>query len=407
MFRALWFILATIFACQSAATMAAAALFERSHALVIGIDRYPDKAWPSLSYPVKDAKGMAAFLQTQGFEVTMLLDEEATRANIIDVINERLAPKLGDRDRVLVFFSGHGETKEIGGRDFGYVVPYDGGESISSWISMDQMREISRQLSKAHHQLFIFDSCYGGQFAVPRKGPLSSVSESHPRYIEKISANPARQYITAGGKGELVRANGPKGYSYFTGYLLEALEGAADLNGDTYVTSSELNAYLQPRASNWDHTPIAGVLPEHGQGNFWFRTPDVSNETAAADSIEIRPMSLSTLMKGAVDTTQRHPQYSKIQLDIIRVLHEHDITDSSLLLELPIDKAIDGIGPARRNALAENGIHNLQQVNKMSSQQERSLIDHKLFSSDGVSALKEKAEFFMGFATEYLPETAI
>ena len=294
--------------CPLISTNVMAALFERSHALVIGINHYPDKAWPPLSYAVKDAEGMAAFLKAQGFEVTMLLNEEATRANIIDVVNERLAPRLGNRDRVLVFFSGHGETREIGGRDFGYIIPYDGGKSASTWISMVEMREISSLLGEARHQLFIFDSCYGGQFAVPRKGPLSSVSENHPRYIEKVSANLARQYITAGGKGELVRANGPKGYSYFTGYLLEALEGAADLNGDSYITSSELDAYLQPRASNWDHTPIAGVLPEHGQGNFWFRVPRSSSVSDQQGASPLRvPDTLSTMKGIGSEQVEKRP----------------------------------------------------------------------------------------------------
>lgn len=295
MSRALELMIVLFAAYSLSVTSASATLFERSHAIVIGIDRYPDESWPSLSYATKDANGMANFLRDQGFDVTTMLDEEATRTKIIDTILD-LAAQLGERDRVLLFFSGHGETREIGGRDFGYVIPHDGGKSTSSWISMAEMRAISRQLGKAHHQLFIFDSCYGGQFAVPSKGPLSSIPESHPRYVEKISAVPARQFITAGGKGELVRAGGPKGYSYFTGYLLEALEGSADMNGDSYITSGELDAYLKPRASNWDHTPVAGVMPEHGQGNFWFRAPGAPNEADVAKNRAIPSLDLSSLM---------------------------------------------------------------------------------------------------------------
>lgn len=257
---------------------AADPIFAKSYALVIGIDRYQHAKWPSLSYARKDAEAMATFLEGQGYEVRTLLDSTATRARILREMTTYLARRLTPDDRVLIFFSGHGETQEFAGQDFGYVIPQDGSDDVTSWISMAAIREASRQMSNARHQLFIFDSCYGGQFG--DKGLLSSIPTDHPRYIEKISGNKARQYITAGGKGERVRDGGPDGYSYFTGYLLRALSGKADLDGDSYVTSSELDAYLKPAASNWDHTPIAGVMPGHEQGNFWFR---VADEATASD----------------------------------------------------------------------------------------------------------------------------
>jgi len=268
-------------------TNATVPVFAKSYAVVIGIDRYPSSAWQSLGYATKDARAISAFLESRGFETKIFLNEKATRTHILRELSADLAPKLGSDDRVLFFFSGHGETRELAGQDFGYLIPYDGSEDVSTWISMAEVRDISRQMGRARHQLFIFDSCYGGQFAM--RGSLSSVLSSHPRYIEKISQNAARQYIAAGGKGELVRDKGPDGYSFFTSYLLRALNGSADMNGDGYVTSSEIIAYLQPAASNWDHTPRAGVLPGHEQGDFWFR---MSDNSASADSgISMRTIS--------------------------------------------------------------------------------------------------------------------
>ncbi|MGI9419917.1 MAG: caspase family protein, partial [Geminicoccaceae bacterium] len=216
---------------------AASSLFSKSHALIIGIGRYDSNAWPSLDYAKKDARAMASFLKDQGYEVRTLLDSQATRVRILRELSDYLENRLEPNDRFVFFFSGHGETKERSGRDFGYIVPHDGGDDVGNWISMAELRDISRQLDKARHQLFLLDSCYGGEFAV--KGMLSSISErDHPNYVEAISRNKARQFITAGGKGERVRADGPDGYSYFTGYLLKALKGAADANGDGYVTAS-------------------------------------------------------------------------------------------------------------------------------------------------------------------------
>jgi uncharacterized caspase-like protein len=207
--------------------------FANSYALVVGIGQYADRYWPNLACARKDAEGMSEFLKPQGYHVCEVYDESATRTSILTVLGERIAPELTEGDRIAVFFSGHGQTRSIGSEDFGYIIPYDGGQRYGTWISMTEMREASRQMAAARHQLFIFDACYGGQFAA--KGILSATSENHPRYVEKISRDKARQYLTAGGKNEVVLAGGPHGYSYFTGYLLSTLKGAADFNGDTIL----------------------------------------------------------------------------------------------------------------------------------------------------------------------------
>ena len=83
-------------------------LFERSLALVIGIGKYPDRSgFPVLTYPRKDAGGMAAFLRAQKFQVIELFDEKATRGAILATLQDEIAPSLGPDDRVLIFYSGH------------------------------------------------------------------------------------------------------------------------------------------------------------------------------------------------------------------------------------------------------------------------------------------------------------
>jgi uncharacterized caspase-like protein len=202
---------------------AATRLFGNSYAVVIGIDDYKHSGvWRALPYATKDARGMATFLQAQGFEVETLYDREATRQAIISALEDRLAPRLTENDRVLFFFSGHGETRRYGNEPHGYIVPQDGDKWPSTWISMEKLRELAWKMGAARHQLFIFDACFGGLFAT--KDSLSTRDPRMPGYIETVSKDKARQYLTAGGAREKVRAGGPKGYSYFTGYLLEALK---------------------------------------------------------------------------------------------------------------------------------------------------------------------------------------
>lgn len=112
-------------------------------------------------------------------------------------------------------------------------------------------------------------------------------------------------------------------------------------------------------------------------------------------------------MKGTDGKVQRHRQYTRLQLDIIDILYENKISESSQLSDLAINEAIKGIGPGKKQAVADNDIYNLQQIVDMSPQQEKDLIEHKLFSPDGVKNLKKKAEYFLDFAREYLSDTDI
>ena len=266
-------ILLPVLICLSQPTMASAKHFGKSYAVVIGIGKYKHgRLWAGLDYATKDAEGMVDYLEGQGFEVKPFYNQDATKASITSWLEDTLAPILTEHDRVLFFFSGHGETTELGGQDRGYIIPYEGEKRSSTWISMEKLRELASKMAEARHQLFIFDSCFGGQFAM--KSRSSAMDPLFPNYVERISENKARQYLTAGGKDEQVRADGPDGYSHFTGYLLKGLqEGKADLHNDGIITMNELAAYLVPAASNSDHTPREGNFAGHESGEFFFTSP--------------------------------------------------------------------------------------------------------------------------------------
>ncbi len=247
--------------------------YGRSYAVVVGVGRYPSSQWKDLAYARKDAQGMAGLLRRQGFEVIDLYDEKATRKAIVSVFEDYLAPRLSKHDRVLVFFSGHGDTQTLGGKDFGYLVPHDATGSRGSMISMETLRNLSDKMGAAKHHLFVIDACFGGLFA-PTRARTDGIPKTHPRYIRDVTSRVARQFLTAGGKGQQVLDGGPSGYSYFTGYLIEALEkGFGDLDGDGYITLAELAGYLVPRATNDYQTPGDGTLPGHGLGQFVFAAP--------------------------------------------------------------------------------------------------------------------------------------
>ena len=247
---------------------------------------YP--TWKVLTYAIKDAQGVAEFLKGQGFQVTTLYNQQATRNAIMYQMQNVLAPRVKERDRVLVFFAGHGYTERFAGNDYGYIIPYDADEYSHTFISMEELQTLSRKMGQAKHQLFIMDACYGGLLGV-RSG---AISESVPNYLDEITKRRARQILTAGGPNQQVVDGGPGEHSVFTGYLLKGLqEGEADLNGDGYVTFAELTSYLVPAATNTYQTPGYSALPGHELGEFIFRSPKRATpaRTQPAPPTDIKP----------------------------------------------------------------------------------------------------------------------
>lgn len=263
-------ILMTALCLVSLTAGARAASFGTNHAVVIGIDEY-DGQWPSLQYAVADARRVARFLEAQGYSVTLLLDGEATRESILGAFRQA-ATTLGQDDRFLFYFGGHGHTDRLVGTEQGYLVP-SGASGIGGMIAMEEIRSLSGLMNNVRHQLFLLNSCYGGTIGTLR-GAVSLVQKERPDYLEQIAQRPARQFMAAGGPDQQVLDGGPGGLSWFTHYFLEAVEdGGADLDGDGIVTFPEMQAYLLPRASNGTQTPTSGALPGHAFGEYMFDVP--------------------------------------------------------------------------------------------------------------------------------------
>ncbi|CAK8710763.1 hypothetical protein GKODMF_01845 [Candidatus Electrothrix gigas] len=250
--------------------------FGNSYAVVIGIHKYQDRnTWSDVTYGVEDANDMVAFFLRQGFRrsnVKSFINDQATKDSIISYLADDLARTLRSNDRVVFYFSGHGYTEQIGIKDFGYIIPYDGKQKrTSTFISMEKLQELAAKLGNARHQLFILDSCFGGM--IEPKGP--GISSKTPFYLENLANRRVRLYMTAGGANEKapMRSSFSKN-SHYTANLLRGLNGLADKNYDGIVTTSELEGYLLTSASiRGVIMPRWGTLDGHENGEFVFSSP--------------------------------------------------------------------------------------------------------------------------------------
>jgi hypothetical protein len=242
-------------------------LYQKSKALVIGMDHYEGRAWPQLSNGIRDAQEVAAALQMQGFEVTLKRDlnsDELDRA-----LKSFFVVEGGDPNaRLFLWFAGHGNT--IDGE--AYIVPIDAPSSEDSTgfrakaISLRRFGEYMRE-ARARHVLAIFDSCFSGSvFNVARSLP--------PPAITLATTQPVREFISSGEAEQQVSDDGT-----FRRLFLDVLAGRepqADANGDGYVTGTELGLFLQQKLTNLTNnrqTPRYGKMNDLGydRGDFVFQ----------------------------------------------------------------------------------------------------------------------------------------
>ncbi len=213
-------------------------------AVVVGINDY--KTARRLRFAVADASAVADLLTRQGFTVTTLYNQQATRANILQEIGTNLLNNVGPEDRVLIYFSGHGMDLQKGqAARRGFLLPVEGNEQNmdATAIRMGRIRELAGAMP-AKHVLFIVDACYGGIGGLRSKGKTSFVTNQR---LEDLTREPSRWLITAGGADQEALEVDEWEHGLFTHFLLKGLDDQqlADRNQDKIITGSELWAYVE------------------------------------------------------------------------------------------------------------------------------------------------------------------
>lgn len=259
--------------------------YQTSWALIVGINDYC--CGQPLTYACNDADAVAKLLVCRfrfpEDQITVLKDNAATKQAILEAYLGFINKASDPNDRVLVFFAGHGTTREGLRGPVGHLVPVDGDpDDPSTLIRWDDLTR-NAELIPAKHILFIMDACYSG-LALQR-----AVTPGTERFLSDMLQRPARQVITAGKADEVVAdGGGPEGKnSIFTGFLIEGLEGAA-ADEDGILTANGLMAYVYRKVgqdSQSNQTPHYGHV--FGDGDFIFQGPGGENlsEAPQADAL--------------------------------------------------------------------------------------------------------------------------
>ncbi len=248
----------------------------RNLLFVVGIDDYPN--WFKLNNAVSDARGVQdVFMEQFGFEpvVAPLFNKEATRDNIkssLDLMRRRLQAD----DKLVIFYAGHGETRRdsLAGKviESGYIIPVDGAPlEEQRWSSYLSIQELLAEVARlpARHITLILDACHSGialgDAATQMRGSTAAPPAS---IVNKVS----RRVITSARSDQLASDKGPVGdHSLFTGMLVQGLRlGAADLDKDGLIATTELGFYLQQSVSRYSgdlQTPDFGTFTFDDRGD--------------------------------------------------------------------------------------------------------------------------------------------
>ena len=208
--------------------------------LSIGIDQYKDSTI-NLKYAVKDSKDIKekifkqaeTLYKPQNIHHTTLADNNATKANIINKINE-LSKTIKPTDSFILFVAGHGVLLQ--NQYYMLTSDYDGKVNENSLISSNEIVEISKKI-KSLSQLFIFDTCHAG-------GVDYIVSGLYDARMS-VLAKKMGLHIYASANSKEAAMDGYQGNGLFTYTLLDGLNNnqSADKNKDNKISLVELGEY--------------------------------------------------------------------------------------------------------------------------------------------------------------------
>lgn len=258
-------------------------LYKASYALVIGNGNY--KYWNPLPGALRDVEEVKDALETHGFNVTLKTD--LNKAEFERALAEFVLEHGKDEgNRLLFYYAGHGHTrKAASGQDLGYLVMVDASESATDEIGFEvasiDMSLFLTQAEKIYsrHALFMFDSCFSGAiFNIRNELQI-------PEGIFNNIIEPVRQFITAGGAGEVV-----PDYSYFKQAFLDLIQGhVREPFPDGYITGEELGYYLKnevPKHNKTQHPQYGKIRdPNLDKGDFVFVLPKTSNSSRELETL--------------------------------------------------------------------------------------------------------------------------
>ena len=202
---------------------------------MIGVASYDHM--PVLRYTDDDAYRFYAFLKSveggalADEQVRILIDEEATRDNILGNMDE-IFSMAGPNDLVIFYFSGHGLN--------GSFLPID-FDGFNNKIAHEEIAAAFNK-SKAKFKLCLADACHSGSLIAMRSGETEPVLSQYYQTLAKSVSGTALLMSSKADETSLESSGLRQGV--FSHFLIRGLKGEADENKDKVVSVEELFDFI-------------------------------------------------------------------------------------------------------------------------------------------------------------------
>jgi tetratricopeptide (TPR) repeat protein len=237
--------------------------YERVRAIIVGVSDYANDKIADLPFADDDAEYFAQMLREQTewpvapADIVLLTDQDATYGRFIAELS-KLTESVSPRDRVIIFFAGHGDVEVVSDIQTGYLLFHDAparayaAGGACEVYTLDQA--IDKLILKKEAQvILIADACRSGSLAGSRRGAAATAS-----VIKTLFGNTAKILSCEPDELSLEAPDLGGGHGLFSYYLVQGMMGAANRNDDAYVSLLELERYLQDQvmaASGERQTP--------------------------------------------------------------------------------------------------------------------------------------------------------
>ncbi|MCC7026617.1 MAG: tetratricopeptide repeat protein [Saprospiraceae bacterium] len=222
-----------------------------TYAVVVGISDYQDPGIPDLRFADKDAEAFANYLrskaggQLDSDHLKLLINQQATMAQF-GIALDWLMESAKEGDKVIIYFSGHGDVEKKTLTQPGFLLCWDAPASVyisGGAFALPMLQEVVSTISIQNKAkvMVITDACRSGKLAGSSvngsQATASNLAKQFANEIKILSCQPNEYSIEGeqwgGGRGA---------FSY---HLLDALYGMADSDEDQWVNLYEVGRYLE------------------------------------------------------------------------------------------------------------------------------------------------------------------
>lgn len=305
--------------------------FEASRCLAIsvGIDRFSDPALANLPVCVNDATAISRILEKQWYfnDVKLLVDEDATRVSVLAAL-QRVTEIALESDLLLFYYSGHGVVT-LGSS---HIVTYDTRVRLieKTAIPLTEILGILSR-SKSRAKLIIVDADFD---------------------ISRVSLSENLAILASFSPGEHSYLRQDLNHGVFTYFLIEALNGEADVDLKGFVTLNDVFKYVSVNLATWSAQSFVKQTP--------FIRQAVSDIVLIPNKVEtlvrlvetsdsILPVAKHQAMEELCHVAPETAKAKLVQWVIAPIAHEEWESAVQILQQLDIQIARDALAEALKH----------------------------------------------------------